>query len=254
MPGRIRGPIGSDTIVPANHRSGKGGSMRREKPVNPTSRGRYGCMARAGRVAFVAASATTVLVFPTGGASAHEERRVEDLTFVVGWSGEPAYAAFGNEVQVIVERNGRPVEDGELEAEVIFGDPEGETRTTVTLDPAFGTPNEYLGYLIPTRPGTYSFHITGTVGGHDIDEVFTSGEETFDDVNNPTEAEFPEQDPTRGELAEAVDRLTGRIDELRAEPASTDERGDPVAMWIGIGSGVVALIALVVAMRRRSVA
>lgn len=209
---------------------------------------------RSGRIAFVAAAAFTVLMLPIGQAVAHEERRVGDMTFVVGWASEPAYAGFGNEVQVIVEHDGDPVEDAELEAEVIFGDPDGEASTTVTLDPAFDTPNEYLGYIIPTRPGTYSFRVTGTADGEDIDEVFTSSEETFDDVHNPTEAEFPEQDPTRGEIAEALDRLTARIDELRAESSATDEGSDSLALWIGIGSGVVALIALIAAMRRRSAA
>lgn len=209
--------------------------------------------ANALRVATVSMAAAASIILAAGPAGAHEVREVGDLTFVVGWSGEPAFAGFGNEVQVIVSetRGERPVEDGEMEAEVIFGDPEAETRTTVTLDPAFDTPNEYLGYIIPTRPGTYSFHVTGTVGGQDIDEVFTSGEDTFDDVNNPADAEFPEQDPTRGELAQALDRLTGRIEDLRAEVTAEDEGSDP-ALWIGIGAGVLALIALAIGTRRRT--
>jgi hypothetical protein len=220
--------------------------------MNRASRGDTARMPHAGRVAIVVAAATAVIVLPAEGASAHEVREVGDLTFVVGWSNEPAYAGFGNEVQVIVDRGERPVEGGELEAEVIFGDPESETRTDpIVLDPAFDTPNEYLGYIIPTRPGTYTFHVTGTVGGQTIDETFTSGPETFDDVNNPTSAEFPEQDPTRGELAGALDRLTDRIEDVRAEVAA-DDGGDPVAMWIAIGAGVVALIALGLAARRRA--
>jgi hypothetical protein len=210
-------------------------------------------MIRPGRLAVLVLAATVVLVLPAGEASAHEVREVGDLTFVVGWSNEPAYAGFGNEVQVIVTetRGERPVEDGDLQAEVTFGEPgTGVTSDPLTLDPAFDTPNEYLGYIIPTRPGTFSFHVTGTVGGQDIDETFTSGPQTFDDVNNPTEAEFPEQDPTRGELAGALDRLTGRIEDLRAD-VTADEGGDPVAMWIAIGAGVVALIALGLAARRR---
>lgn len=220
--------------------------------MNVTSRGPTGRMIRAGRVAVVVVAVTAVVVVPAGGASAHEVREVGDLTFVVGWSNEPAYAGFGNEVQVIVSetRGERPVEDGELEAEVTFGEPgTGTTTDPITLDPAFDTPNEYLGYIIPTRPGTYSFHVTGSVGGQTIDEMFTSGPQTFDDVNNPAAAEFPEQDPTRGELAGALDQLTGRIEDLRAEVA--DESGDPVAMWIAIGAGVVALVALGLAARRR---
>jgi hypothetical protein len=209
---------------------------------------------RIARVILVGTSATLAAGLPLDVASAHEVREVGDLTLVVGWASEPAYAGFGNEVQVIVTetRGERPVEDGELEAEVAFGEPgSGTTTEPITLDPAFDTPNEYLGYIIPTRPGTYSFHVTGTVGGQTIDETFTSGPQTFDDVNNPTAAEFPEQDPTRGELAEALDRLTGRIEDLRADVAA-DEGGDPVAMWIAIGAAVVALIALGVAARRRT--
>jgi hypothetical protein len=222
--------------------------------MKPTSRGPTGRMTRPARVAVVLMAASTVLLLPAAQANAHEVREVDDLTFVVGWSNEPAYAGFGNEVQVIVsETQGeRPVEDGDLQAEVTFGEPgAGVTSDALTLDPAFDTPNEYLGYIIPTRPGTYSFQVTGSVGGQDIDETFTSGPETFDDVNNPTAAEFPEQDPTRGELAGALDRLTGRIEDLRAEVVA-DEGGDPVAMWIAIGAGVVALIALGLAARRRT--
>lgn len=211
------------------------------------SRGRIGRVILAGTAAALAAG------LPLDVASAHEVREVGDLTLVVGWSGEPAYAGFGNEVQVVVSetRGERPVEDGELQAEVTFGEPGSGSTTSVTLDPAFDTPNEYLGYIIPTRPGTYSFHVTGTVGGQTIDETFTSGPQTFDDVNNPTDAEFPAQDPTRGELAEAVDRLTVRVEDLRSQ-MSAEDGGDPVALWIAVGAGILALIAIALAARRRA--
>ncbi|MGH2696489.1 MAG: hypothetical protein ACRDIW_05830 [Actinomycetota bacterium] len=196
----------------------------------------------------MATIAAGALILPAGVAQAHESREVGGLTLVVGWSGEPAYAGFGNEVFVSVTRGDRPVEDGELEAEVVFG--EGGASTQVALDPSFSTPNEYLGYIIPTRPGTYTFNVSGTVGGETIEETFTSGPDTFNDVQNPADAEFPEQDPTRGEIAEALDRLSGRVEELGAqEPA--DEGSDP-ALWIAIGAGVLALIAVVLAARRRS--
>jgi hypothetical protein len=207
--------------------------------------------ARARTIAVLAVATTLLPTVQGGVASAHEVREVGDLTFVVGWSNEPAFAGFGNEVQVIVTetRGERPVEDGEMEAEVTFG--ESGVSSQVTLDPAFDTPNEYLGYIIPTRPGTYSFHVTGTVGGETIDETFTSGEDTFDDVNNPADAEFPEQDPTRGEIAERLDRLDARLRELGSGEESADEGNDP-ALWIAIGAGVISLIALVLTARRRT--
>jgi hypothetical protein len=201
-----------------------------------------------GRMGVVALTAGVATLLPVRGASAHEVREVGDLTFVVGWSNEPAYAGFGNEVQVIVTRGERPVEGGDLEAEVVFGDPDANARTDpIPLEPAFDAPNEYLGYIIPTRPGTYSFQVTGSVAGEQIDETFTSGEDTFDDVQNPTDAEFPVQDPTRGELSEKLDRITARLDEVRSEASS----GDPTALWIAIGSGLIALVALTLPLRRR---
>ncbi len=195
----------------------------------------------------VATIAAGALILPAGVAQAHESREVGGLTLVVGWSGEPAYAGFGNEVFVSVTRGDRPVEDGELEAEVVFG--EGGASTQVALDPSFSTPNEYLGYIIPTRPGTYTFNVSGTVGGETIEETFTSGPDTFNDVQNPADAEFPEQDPTRGEIAEALDRLSGRIEGLGAQEPAEDS---DVALWVAVGAGVLALIAVVLAARRRA--
>jgi hypothetical protein len=221
--------------------------------MNEEGNGRRAIRAHGVRAVAVATIAAAVLIVPAGAAQAHESREVGDLTLVVGWSNEPAFAGFGNEVQVIVSetRGERPVGDGELEAEVVFG--EGGASTRVTLDPAFSTPNEYLGYIIPTRPGTYTFNVSGTVGGETIDETFTSGPDTFNDVQNPADAEFPEQDPTRGEIAEALERLSGRIEELGAqEPAAEEDEGPDVALWIAIGAAVLALIAVGVAARRRS--
>ncbi len=184
-------------------------------------------------------------------AGAHEARRVGDRDVVVGWATEPAYAGFGNEVQVIISHGNEPVEDAELEAVVAFGAEDAETTTDpLPLEPGLDSPGEYLAYLIPSRPGTYSFHVTGTVEGEELDETFTSGEDTFSDVSNPSEAEFPAQDPTRGELSEKLDRLSARIEELRSEVAA--ESGGPVALWIALGAGgLVALIALLVGARRR---
>jgi hypothetical protein len=215
------------------------------------SEGGNGRRTRGLRAVAVATVAVGVLIVPAGTAQAHESREVGDLTLIVGWSNEPAYAGFGNEVQVVVnETQGeRPVDDGELQAEVVFGD-SGAT-TQVTLDPAFDSPNEYLGYIIPTRPGTYTFNVTGTVGGETIEETFTSGPDTFNDIQNPSDAEFPEQDPTRGEIAEALERLSGRVEELSASEEPADE-GTDVALWVAIGAAVLALIAIGVAARRRS--
>ena len=78
--------------------------------------------------------------------------------------------------------------------------------------------------------------------------MFTSGPDTFNDIQNPTDAEFPEQDPSRGELAEAVERVTDRVENQTSE----EESGDPLALWIAVGAAVLSLIAIVLAARRRA--
>lgn len=187
-------------------------------------------------------------------ALAHEHRRVGSLEVTVGWSEEPAFAGFKNSIQVIIERGGGPVEDASLEVDVLFGEQDAEISTgPMPLDPAFDSPGEYNAPLIPSRPGTYTFHLTGEAAGQQIDEFFTSGEETFDSPRSTAEAEFPEQDPTRGEIAERLDRLEARIGEEAAPPSDPvgDEAPDEGLDLLSIGALVLAAIALVVALGRR---
>lgn len=198
-------------------------------------------------------------------ATAHEEREVGDHTLVVGWLDEPAFAGFKNAVQFIASHgDGDPVTGATLEVEVIFGEADAEERTEpMPLEAAFGTPGEYHAFLIPTRPGTYTFHVLGSLEeGEELDETFTSGEQTFNDVREPTEAQFPAQDPSTGELAEAVSRLqtrldtaqeqvTGSTEALAAARSDADAASDAaslarllaiVALVVAAGAGAVALV------------
>ena len=175
---------------------------------------------RAAPAVLLVAAAAVLLAGP-GVGRAHETRPVGENEVVVGWLDEPAFAGFKNAVQVQVRAGGAPVEGAELEVVVLFGGPDAEERTDpMPLEPALGSPGEYRASLIPTRPGTYTFHVTGSVGGQALDETFTSGEQTFDDVREAAGAEFPAQDPSRGELAERLDRLDARLQELPQEVAA----------------------------------
>lgn len=211
---------------------------------------------RAGRrrllaVAFSMLMSGALLVIQAGPAAAHEHRVVGDVVMVVGWASEPTYAGYQNaagvhlsEVGPSEDEEGPPISDADLHVEILFGD---ETSTTSTgplpMEEAFSEPGLFEADIIPTRPGTYTYHVTGTAAGQEIDEFFTSSDDTFSNVNVPADIQFPEQDPTSGELAEAVDRLSARLDE---------GGGDQTALWIAIASGVLALIALAAAMRKRS--
>jgi hypothetical protein len=214
---------------------------------------------RDGAVA-LAAAAAIALALLAAPAAAHEQRHVNGNDVVVGWLEEPAFAGFLNAVQFIATRGGQPVEDARLEVEVVFGDPAGEERTDpMPLEPAFGAPGEYHATLIPTRPGRYTFHVTGTMDGP-VDELFTSGPQTFDDIEEVSGVQFPAQDPSAGELGEAVTQLQEQLDEARAaetelaaarEDAASAENAAGLARILAIAAAVAALAAIVIALIRR---
>ena len=128
----------------------------------------------------------------------------------------------------------------------------------------FGTPGDYRAWFIPTRAGQYSFHFTGTIRGTKIDETFTSGPKTFGDVENPTDAEFPVQDPTNGELSERIDREIPRLEasitdvktsiDRSVESAVDDVSSARTLALVGVALGALGLIAAIaaIAMTRRS--
>ena len=192
------------------------------------------------------------LFVSAGPAAAHEERAVGGFDFVVGLGQEPAYAGQPNSVQLLLFRGGRPVTDlgDTLSVTVGFGDSTKDLRIEPFFEVGeFGTPGDYRAWFIPTRPGSYSFHFTGSVAGTKVDETFTSGPKTFGDVVNPADVEFPVQDPTNGELAERIDRevprLRSSIEAVNgaASSASDDASGARTLALIGIVVGALGLIA-----------
>lgn len=161
-----------------------------------------------------------VLLIPFAGVFAHEHRQVGGYAITVGWVEEPPYTGFKNGVQIrLADRTGKPVLDlgDTLKVEIHYGTQKTEATALV---PAFGEkvarPGEYWAPLIPTRPGTYTFHLIGTINGQRVDESFTASERTFDLVREPSEIEFPARDPTRAELAARIERMGPRLDRANA--------------------------------------
>lgn len=190
-------------------------------------------------------------------ALAHEGRRLGDLEMEVGWGTEPAYAGTENSVQLLLVHDGQPVTDlgDTLTVEVSFGDRTQEFPIEPFFEPGeFGTPGDYRAWLIPTRAGTYAFHFTGTIDGEDVDETFTSGPKTFADVDDPESVQFPEQDPSTGELAARIEREVPRInDAIEAANASAQTAADDASnattfAIVGVGVGAVGLAVAIVAL------
>ena len=202
--------------------------------------------------AMVAATLAALLIpLVAGPASAHEEKTVGKYHFVVGFGDEPAYAGEKNSVQLILaDANDKPVTDltDTLKVEVTTGTAE---PLQLAMEPnfevgEFGTPGDYRAFFIPTAPGSYSFHFTGTIKGQKIDQTFTSGPQTFSDIDDPAQVQYPVKQPTGGQLATRADRETARIN--AALTAERDQANDDAASArtlaiIGLIVGALGLVA-----------
>ena len=194
-------------------------------------------------------------------ASAHQEKTVGKYQFAVGFGDEPAYAGEKNSVQLFLhDAKDQPVTDltDTLKVDVTSGSAE---PLKLSMEPffevrEFGTPGDYRAFFIPTAPGSYSFHFTGTIKGQKVDETFKSGPQTFSDVDDPAEVQYPVQQPTGGQLATRADRETARVNAALAaerDQAKDDAASARTLAVIGLIVGALGLVAGVaaLAMRRR---
>jgi hypothetical protein len=180
-------------------------------------------------------------------ALAHETTTRGDIRISVGWGDEPAFTGAANRVEVdFTDAKGAPkgrIESASLRAEISFG----SERMTLPLRPVAGAPGRFAAWLVPTRAGTYTFHITGTVDGQPIDVTSTCSETTFDCVRDVSDVQFPAKDPSAGQLAERLSRGIPR-----AEQAIATADG---ARTIGVAAIALATLALAVSvglnLRRR---
>jgi hypothetical protein len=186
-------------------------------------------------------------------ASAHEARKLGKYNVEVGFGDEPVYTGERNSVQLLLnDANDKPVTDLGDTLKVDISTGSGDTqKLTLTMEPNFevggeGTPGDYRAWFIPTAPGPYTFHFTGTIKGQAVDQKFSSSPTTFDEVQDPSQVEFPTKDPTTGQLSVRVDRETQRLNQAVAasERRAKDEAG--TARLIAIVGLVVGALGLAV--------
>lgn len=159
----------------------------------------------------------SMLAFSATAVSAHERRTVGPYQLVVGFLTEPAYAGQPNGLDLRVtdtRANNQPVEGVEktLKADVSFG---GLTPLPLTITARFGQAGAYAGQFVPTKPGTYIYHLTGKIGTQDIDEKFESGPNRFGDVEGLSALQYPDKVPGGSDLGGTLADLRSGIDQLR---------------------------------------
>ncbi len=164
--------------------------------------------------------ALVLLVIP---ASAHEGRSIGEYSIVFGWRVEPAYTGLfnGPEFTITVARDhdhddhdddeegaatddagthsNEGLDDHHADAEMVEGAEEtlqlevmfGDQSRVLRVRRVYGQPGHYTADLIPTRPGDYSFRLSGTINGVEIDEVFSSADGEFSTVEPVEDIQFP---------------------------------------------------------------
>jgi hypothetical protein len=159
----------------------------------------------------VAAVAVVVSSFAinTNVALGHERRVVGPYTFVVGWINEPSYVGLLNSLDLTVtETNGGKAVEGldkTLKADLTFGG--SSTPQPLTLAARFGLPGKYSGYVVPTKTGDYTFHVTGTVGTMNVDEKFESGPGRFGSIESTDPLQYPQKLVSNADLAARLDSI-----------------------------------------------
>lgn len=194
------------------------------------------------------ALAGALLLMMSGTASAHAERSAGPFDYEIGFGTEPAYVGEPNSVQLILNKNGTPVTDmtDQLKVTVSFG----TDSTDLTFEPNFevggdGEPGDYRAWFVPSQPGKYTFHLTGTLDGTKFDETVTSGPDTFNAVQDLASASFPQVNaPSNEDLASRIDQESQRAAEsatATANAESTAKTAKNIAL-IGVVLGALGLI------------
>jgi hypothetical protein len=160
-------------------------------------------------------------------ASAHAAFTAGTYSIEIGWLVEPTYVGQPNAVQFTIhDKDDKPVTDLGADDIKVVVSTAGTDSPSLSFDPAFdladggGTMGEYDASIVPTAPGDYTFHITGSVHGTAVDITATSSDATFNSVVGSTDIEFPVKLPTLDEVSTHLDRIDSRIAALQsAAPA-----------------------------------
>jgi hypothetical protein len=174
--------------------------------------------------------AAVISLFSAGTALAHERIVVGDYAFVLGWLEEPPVVGLKNaalvEVTTAADEQPVPGAEGTLTAQIMYG---GKSKELL-LRPVDGQPGTYAGDFIPTRRGTYTLKLGGTINGQAI-EVSNEIEE----VGSLDSLTFPEPQ---------VD-VQKSIETLQAELSTTR-----TLAFVGAALGTIGLVLAGVAIGR----
>lgn len=202
------------------------------------------------RIVLAALAVACLLSLFPGSVLAHGGREVGEYHFTVGFFVEPAYEGQPNGVDLrVVDHDEEPVEGlaEALQVEVRMVDrPE---TVTLPLRAVFNQPGRYTADFVPTVPGAYSFHFTGTIGDQAVDETFTSEVDSFSGVKPLADLQFPERVASGRELQAALSGSSEAAIEAEDAAGAAATRAN-VALAVGVLGLLVGGAGLVFGLRK----
>jgi hypothetical protein len=167
-----------------------------------------------------------------GPALAHTRIVKGDFAFVLGWLDEPPVVNVKNAalIAITTASDNQPINgaEGTLTAQIQYG---GKARDLI-LRPLAGSPGTYVGDFIPTRRGTYTLKIGGTLNNQPID---LAGD--IEEVGSTDSLAFPE--PVNSDLQKSIDDLRSAV--------TTSQ----IVGITGLAVGLIGLMLIVVLFRRK---
>ena len=142
-------------------------------------------------------------------ASAHQNATVGEYELTVGWKVEPAVAGYVNGLDLGIEHhfsNGTTAwvvgVAGNLTAVLATG----PKNVSKALEPQADRDGWYTFDVIPTRVGTYTVRLQGTLGTTPVDVTIH-----LDDVSPASDFAFPVADPPASDLQSRLDAANAAI-------------------------------------------
>ena len=204
------------------------------------------------RALAVVAMTGALTVIPALAAQAHVAEQTGPFDYEIGFGTEPAYTGQPNSVQLILNKNGKPVVDMTDQLKVTVG--YADQTTDLAFEPNFevggdGDPGDYRAWFVPSQAGKYTFHLTGKLDGTKFDVTVTSGPTTFSWWPTCPAWRSPRQAPTNDELATKIDQESTRAqDAVTAATAAARSAHDAAktAKTLGMLGVVLGGIGIVV--------
>jgi hypothetical protein len=112
-------------------------------------------------------------------------------------------------------------------------------------DSGQGTKGVYNAYFIPTVPGDYSFHFSGTIHTTKVNITVKSSPTTFDSAHDPATIQFPQQAPSNVQLAQRLDAQAAR-QAAAVHAADSKAASASTALVVGIAGLIVGAAGLCV--------